>query len=513
MAPCLLLVWPIDVMLRAAGPPMRLPWWAAFVGLALVVAVWRWCNPLLGVAAAMIGARAASAIAMMLMFGGRSLRLGPLAVSAAGLALAVIACRGLASLSGVAGRWARLAWLAAAVLVPMAAIQAADRFGPGRFRFVSLIPLAIAVAASAIGSVALRPLAGWRWSAVALLLALTLPTAASRYSERQREQARADRAETLAALPAVDRDAPYPKRVFHRGVCFTAEGGAAYGSPESRRMLEQLADFGVDSIALVPYFGIRLDPLRIEPPRNGGWESEDGMEILARLAHAKGMRVLLKPHGWRAPAKDAATHEFRQEWFKQYGALMEHYARFAARIHADLFAIGTELGWLAEYPREWREVARRVRATYPGPLTYAATQGPEFEGIEFWDALDYIGLDNYYPLGDDYSTAEMMRRIEAVQRKFGKPVLFTEAGYSAAEGARRSPWEDETGKPLSLEEQAKCYRALLSAFHGKEWFAGVYWWKVGTNGYGGPANNSMTPWRKPAMDVVREFYAKGTGSR
>ena len=90
-----------------------------------------------------------------------------------------------------------------------------------------------------------------------------------------------------------------------------------------------------------------------------------------------------------------------------------------------------------------------------------------------------------------------------------KPVVLTEAGFSAVVNAHRAPWEDETGKPLSLEEQARCYDALMSAFYEKPWFQGVYWWKLGTNGYGGPDNNSMTPWRKPAMEVVKRWYASG----
>ena len=97
-------------------------------------------------------------------------------------------------------------------------------------------------------------------------------------------------------------------------------------------------------------------------------------------------------------------------------------------------------------------------------------------------------------------------KIEAVERKFRKPVLFTEAGFGAHQNSHREPWEDETTKPLDLAEQARGYEGLLSAVYKKPWFRGVYWWKVGTNGYGGPDNNSMTPWRKPAMDVVRRFY-------
>ena len=161
---------------------------------------------------------------------------------------------------------------------------------------------------------------------------------------------------------------------------------------------------------------------------------------------------------------------------------------------------------LTPHESEWRDIIARVRANYRGPIVYAANHGEEFETLQFWDALDYIGIDNYYPLDDSYSAATLVGKIEAVQQKFNKPVLFTEAGFGAHKNSHREPWEDETDKPLDLAEQERSYEGLLKAVYTKPWFRGVYWWKVGTNGYGGPDNNSMTPWRKPAMDVMKRFY-------
>ena len=163
---------------------------------------------------------------------------------------------------------------------------------------------------------------------------------------------------------------------------------------------------------------------------------------------------------------------------------------------------------MSGYEDEWRKLIARARELYPGPLVYAATQGPEFETIRFWDALDYIGLNNYYPLSDDLSTAAVVSKVETVQRRYGKPVIFPEAGFASLKDPHRAPW-DETRRELSPAEQARCYEAVLRAFYGKPWFHGVYWWKVGTNGYGGPRDGSHTPWGKPAMDVVAHWYRHG----
>jgi len=296
-------------------------------------------------------------------------------------------------------------------------------------------------------------------------------------------------------------------------VCFTAEHGVGYGSDESVAQLRALAAYGVNAVALVPYGGARRrggGSIAIHTAGRGSWESDAGIEILAAEARRLGMRVTLKPHLWPHAAQMQLTAEDRREWLKQYRGFAETYGRLAERIHADLFVVATEVG--AELAREesaWREIIAAVRAVYPGPLTFTPTQGPEFESIAFWDALDYIGLDNYYPLGDGYSAAGVLARVQAVQRRFDRPVIFTEAGYSAAEGAHRGPWEDRPDRPLSLREQERSHEALLKAFYSQPWFQGVYWWKLGTDGFGGPDDHSMTPWRKPAMEGIKRYYLAG----
>ncbi|MEZ5352713.1 MAG: hypothetical protein R2762_08755 [Bryobacteraceae bacterium] len=405
-----------------------------------------------------------------------------------------------------------LPWLAAGLLVPAATLPfiAIARQIPARLWFVAAAVILVAFLAARWRNPALAPEAlTWRPAVAGIAVSLVLASF-SWWLPRYREQARqAGNARLLAAIPR-QQNLPYVTRFFQRGVSFTAEGGAAYDSPAARDMLLRLPGYGVNSIALIPYgFSSREGSWRLRPAGARSWENDQGIEILAAMAHNKGMKVLLKPHVWRGRTEELKNPDFRREWFDQYRAFLAHYAKLAAKIHADLFCVGTELAAATAYEQEWRRIIAEVRTLYKGPLTYAANHGPEFESVAFWDALDYIGIDNYYPLPDDYSTADMERRITAVHEKFAKPVVFTEAGYSAVENAHRAPWEDETEKPLSLAEQERCYRALLDSFYHKDWFYGVYWWKVGTNGYGGPQNSSMTPWRKPAMDLVRTFYLSG----
>jgi hypothetical protein len=137
------------------------------------------------------------------------------------------------------------------------------------------------------------------------------------------------------------------------------------------------------------------------------------------------MKVLLKPQLWMRGGNPADINfpgaAENSEWFAQYQPFLEHYAQLAASIHADIFCIGVELEKMSGNDQAWRKLIARAREIYPGPLTYAANFGAEFESIKFWDALDYIGIDEYYPLPDDLSTAAVVEKSRPCKRAFRSP--------------------------------------------------------------------------------------------
>ena len=326
----------------------------------------------------------------------------------------------------------------------------------------------------------------------------------------QQRRQRANQAE-VAKLPPIPVNAPYAKVFFQKGVSFSAEFPNPYTSAGARQMFRTLHADGVNAVALVPYGGMQLGSPEVRGFGQHSWESDEGLRELSRLAHALGMKVMLKPGIWIRGGHFGGDIEFasqaeREEWFDNYGSFIERYAKLAAEIHADLFCVGGEFVRMSGYDEEWRKIITDIRKVYPGPVTYAANFGDEFEDLKFWDALDYIGLQEYYPLPNDLSTAALVKKVEAVQQRFHKPVIFTEVGFPSVAGGNRRPWTDGRSGEADPQLQAQCYRAIFRAFYKKSWFEGMYWWKVGSNGFGGPGDSSLTPWGKPAMQVVRKWY-------
>ena len=268
-------------------------------------------------------------------------------------------------------------------------------------------------------------------------------------------------------------------------------------------------------------------------------ETDEGLRRTTEYARQHGIKTLLKPHLWLREKPDGkwrADIDFAdeagwREWFGQYRAFILHYAKFAQEHRIEALCIGTELRNPAtKRPGEWRKLIVDIRAVYDGKLTYAANWWKEFEEVTFWDALDFIGVQGYFPLSDSIppTSAELeqgwlphLLALEAVSRRYGKPVLFTEQGYRSTRDAAVRPWEwpehgigarGSKGSVVDLEVQADCYETFFRVVWKQPWVAGVYWWKwfptdsVITNR--GAENPTFSPQGKPAQDVLTRWYAR-----
>ncbi|MBT4502841.1 MAG: hypothetical protein HOC74_34225 [Gemmatimonadetes bacterium] len=314
------------------------------------------------------------------------------------------------------------------------------------------------------------------------------------------------------------------------GITYVSWRNGRYSSLSADRSLRNLAETGADWISLlVTGYQDDVGSTDIVITLEKTPTDEDLVHVIEE-AHALGLKVMLKPHvdlfddpdHWRGQIGGEFESEMGWEaWFSSYRDFIFHYAELAEAHGVDQFCTGTELVGTTHREGDWRRVIEGVRARFNGPLTYASNHSGEEVGIAWWDAVDYIGVDPYYPLTDkkDPTFAELKAswqgRVEMLadlSATWGKQVLFTEIGYRSVDGANRHPWEFREGGAVDLEEQADAYRAIFEGVYEQPWFAGLFWWAWGTNPFeGGSLDDGYTPHDKLAEGVIREWY--GAASR
>jgi hypothetical protein len=175
---------------------------------------------------------------------------------------------------------------------------------------------------------------------------------------------------------------------------------------------------------------------------------------------------------------------------------------------------------------EWRHIAAAVRNTdyqpltsnphqqgggYTGKLIYAATSNtgtftigvPEWQNISWWDAMDYIGINAFFPLlagnatsdvqiqsawhhdnshgqlapatnNSSGNTFNLFDTFSSLAAHFGRPILFTGAGYESLQQSNNDPGNTTVGAQDD-NEQLNDMRGLLETFSNQPWWLGVVW--------------------------------------
>lgn len=312
---------------------------------------------------------------------------------------------------------------------------------------------------------------------------------------------------------------------IHGMTLSTPGGGADWGSSAIVGTIEDLRALGVDWIAIHPYgrigrdgtvswrsgrgrFGergggarARRDPGDLRDPRQLRSEAPGWLRRPIEEAHRQGIKILVKPHlaYWGSGFSWRGEVEFdgRDEWERFFATYGDWITAMAAFSHdADGFAVGTELDRTVGHEERWREIIDAVRSVYPGPLTYAANWS-DYEDVPFWDALDAVGIQAYFPLvregaGDGGAgdlggapSAEtlaagwrgIMERMRGFSARTGKPIVFTELGYNLSAKAPYEPWDYEVGGPDAETVQELCMTVALRAIEAEPAVVGAFLWK------------------------------------
>ncbi|MEZ0171933.1 hypothetical protein [Microvirga sp. TS319] len=326
--------------------------------------------------------------------------------------------------------------------------------------------------------------------------------------------------------------------------------------------MRQIAATGAGTVTLIPNFfqdnkfsnsmGLKLgDP-------NNPWDDEsDTFErVVQTILQAKGLglNVVLKPHletndrVWRAELAPSDA----KAWFDSYKAMMVEYARAAQTGGAAMICIGTEMDSMIDptkqcsdgktYTEKWKEIVDAVRVVYTGKITYAATYWT-VKTVGFWDKVDYIGVDAYYPMStvNDPTVDQMVEAwtkphsnpwirdtllggksivdyYKALSDHYGKQVIFTEVGFRSMDGANKDPGVFGSGGTYDPQEQVDCYAALYKVMenYGGRWLAGSFLWSYYSfehpmapqaEGGAGVSWTDYTTQDKPANETITYHYS------
>ncbi len=307
-----------------------------------------------------------------------------------------------------------------------------------------------------------------------------------------------------------------------------------YGSPAYQSALDEARELGANWVSLT-VFGRVWDndstgiSLSFEAPYR---ENRENVRRAIAQAHARGLRVLLVPHlwiesgEWRAEL-DPPGDDGWQERAQSYRNFLMEWARLAAETDVDMFAVGVELrSWVTTtHAPTFLPLIAEVRKTYPGLLTYAANWD-DVEDTSILGELDVIGINAFYPLAEKENAGvdelrqgaeRVVARVEELARRWERPVMFTEFGYTTRPDPALRPWEwPDSMQNVRVDQkaQADAYRALLGSMLDARGFAGLFVWRM----YADPADMSQeaewgfSPRGKQAERVVRDAFSARWGA-
>lgn len=276
-------------------------------------------------------------------------------------------------------------------------------------------------------------------------------------------------------------------------------------------------------VAVIPFGFTRSGQSQVYFDHPRQWLGERVEGTIQQIIEAKknGFKVMLKPHLWVQGEGWPGDFELHGEdnwnkWEEQYSQYVLTYAALADSLDVEMFCIGTELRRVVTLrPQYWEELVPRVRGNFSGQITYASNWD-NYSNVTFWDKLDFIGIDAYFPVSskEDASVTDLIEgwagtfsELEEFSDDHGKRIIFTEFGYQSVTGTAGNHWELEDNQ-INMNAQSNAYEALFKVFWGEHWFAGGFFWKWHfKNDRGGLEDPNFTPQGKPALSVIKHWYS------
>ncbi|MFI5954904.1 glycoside hydrolase family 113 [Cryptosporangium sp. NPDC051539] len=300
--------------------------------------------------------------------------------------------------------------------------------------------------------------------------------------------------------------------------------------------IDRLRSVGVDRVTLVPYRFVSAETGRLSAQSAYGLNTGPSDAVLAaaiRRALAHGLDVGLMPlleldqpegigRQWRGTL--TLSGEPADEFFLGYGEYLAGLVRLAPPGGPLRMSIGSELRGLtsdrALAPR-WRALIAGLRPT--SPLNYCANWD-EFDRVPFWDDLDGISVNAYFPLASpraaegvgNPSAATLrkgwgphLRTLRALAESRRRPLTISEWGTVPYDLTSTAPWNWRPTETPDPAEQFNAYDATLRAITDQgAWLAACDFWHWRMPGSEGSAYAVGPP--DAVVDLIRA-YVRGEG--
>jgi len=306
------------------------------------------------------------------------------------------------------------------------------------------------------------------------------------------------------------------------GVCFV--------SPSSKELFSNFNSFkriNANWVALTPYAFSKANEPAVKFNYEHSWwgEQTEGTISMIKQAKAEGLKIMLKPHVWVMGEGwcgqfDLKTEEDWKKWEKDYAKYILSNAKIAQQYNVEMLCIGTEYK-IATAKRVifWKALIKSIRKIYTGKITYASNWD-NYTNIKFWNELDYIGVDAYFPLSQTKNVdvnrlntqwKKITTRLKSFSEKQNKKIIFTEFGYKSIHFSAWNQWEIEGIQPdknVNLNAQENAYRSLFQNVWSQKWIEGGFLWKwfADDKNSGGLNNSDYTPQHKPVEKIIKKYY-------
>ena len=281
-----------------------------------------------------------------------------------------------------------------------------------------------------------------------------------------------------------------------------------------------------DWIAVIPYGFTRKNEAALHYNSERQWWGERTIGTIEtiKLAQSSGINVMMKPQVWihRSWTGDLSYDQVGEweAWESDYRDYILHLAKISEEYQVPLFCIGTEFrNAVKERSQFWKSLIEEIKCIYSGKLTYAANWD-DYQQFPFWEDLDYIGINAYFPLSEEKEPAvsslkKAWKDINSAIRSFSqenrKPILFTEYGYLSLEGCAGKTWELERKRseiPSNEKAQSNAIQAIWETFGQESYWHGGFLWKWYPSRDPQYFAKDYTPQNKLAQEKLKEIWQK-----